>query len=70
MPLTQSELEREAGTVLCERATPFVISLGHLGSNFAATFANNQAVAVNGGGISALNFVSAGAGQAVITNQG
>jgi hypothetical protein len=70
MPLTRSELEREAGTVLCERATPFVISLLHIGSNGALTLANNQSVANNGGFVSVLNLANAQSGQAVITNQG
>jgi hypothetical protein len=70
MPLTESDLEREAGTVLCARATPFVISLLHIGSNGAATLANNQSAAVNRGFISALNFAGSSAGQAVVVNQG
>lgn len=70
MTLTSSELELEAGTVLPERATPFVVSLLHFGSNHSFTFANNQSAAANRGFISVLNQAGAQSGQTVITNQG
>ena len=70
MALTSSELELEAGTVLPERATPFVVSFLHIGSNQSFTLANNQSAAVNRGFISVLNAAGAQSGQAVITNQG
>ena len=70
MDLTSSELELEAGTVLPERATPFVLSLLHFGSNHSFTLANNQSAAVNRGFISVLNSAGAQSGQTIITNQG
>jgi hypothetical protein len=70
MALTSSELELEAGTVLPERATPFVLSLLHFGSNQSFTLANNQSVAVNRGFISVLNSAGAQSGQTIVTNQG
>jgi hypothetical protein len=68
--LTHTELEVETGTVLPERATPFVLSLLHFGANHAVTIASNRAVAVNGGVVSIGNFSSASATQFIQTNQG
>jgi hypothetical protein len=70
MSLTSIEIEAESGSVLPERATPFVISLGHFGSNFAITRASNSATAVNGGFFSLGNTAVASAGQVVVVNQG
>lgn len=70
MQLTPTELEDEAGTVLPERATPFVVSLFHFGSNHAVTVASNRAVAVNSGFVSIGNVSSASASQFILTNQG
>ncbi len=68
--LTHAELEVEAGTVLPERATPFVLSLLHFGSNHAYTVASNRAVAVNAGYGSFGNYSVASATQYISTNQG
>ena len=70
MTLTSSELELEAGTVLPERATPFVLSLLHIGSNHSFALASNQSVAVNRGFLSVLNSAGAQSGQSIVTNQG
>jgi hypothetical protein len=70
MSLTRIEIEAEGGSVLPERATPFVVSFLHVGSNFALTQANNSAVAVNGGFFSIGNVSVATATQVVTTNQG